>query len=74
MLKRDGGVVDVRFRRLDVGEREGVDEFVEWIGQEHEEGMSVLVNNAGVWEGEGIGTSNSPTRCCLCGGVVKQRR
>lgn len=57
--------MEIRYRQLDVGERDSVDEFVEWIGDEHGVhgkegregggGLSVLVNNAGVWEGDDIG-------------------
>jgi len=65
VLRQDGGAVDIRYRRLDVGERESVDEFVEWIGEEHGiegtegrqggSGLTALINNAGVWEGDEIG-------------------
>lgn len=54
VLAQDGGPITLRLKQLDVVEEGSIEEFAAWMGQEHEEGMDVLVNNAGVAL-EGIG-------------------
>lgn len=90
MLKRDGGSVEIRYRRLDVGEAESVGEFTEWFADEHgggvregkggregkegregTSGLSVLINNAGIWEGDSFGESKW-NEMCIVSGTIQQ--
>lgn len=47
-LIKDGGLVDVKFKELDVEEGKSIEAFVKAMHEDHEGGIDILVNNAGV--------------------------
>lgn len=66
-LMRDGGLTEVRYHGLDIGRRESVLDFVGFLEREHEGGIDVVVNNAGIaMEGFGGYTALSPVYLSIC--------
>lgn len=47
-LRKDGGLIDIKFQELDIGNEKSIDGFSEFMQKEHADGLDVLVNNAGV--------------------------
>jgi carbonyl reductase 1 len=47
-LAQDGGLATVRFKQLDISERESIEEFAGFLRREHPKGIDAVVNNAGI--------------------------
>lgn len=48
VLSKDGGLVDIKFKQLDISDRKSIDDFEAYIQGQHGDGIDILVNNAGV--------------------------
>ena len=56
-LAKDGGLTTVKFHSLDISREKSILDFAGFLKQEHEGGIDVVVNNAGIAM-EGFGTSH----------------
>lgn len=55
-LSKDGGLVDIKFKHVDVADERSVQDFETYIKAQHSDGIDILVNNAGVFL-DGFSTS-----------------
>jgi carbonyl reductase 1 len=48
VLVADGGVVDVQHHTLDISETKSIQNFAEFLKEEHPQGIDFVINNAGI--------------------------
>ena len=47
-LSDQGGLTDIKYHTLDISQTKSIQEFRDFIKQEHPDGIDILVNNAGI--------------------------
>lgn len=47
-LRPDGGKTDIKFHQLDISDSKSVVAFVDFLKEQHPDGIDFIINNAGV--------------------------
>ena len=47
-LTQDGGLTTVKYHQLDISDEQSIKSFSSFLGEEHPQGIDMLINNAGV--------------------------
>ena len=47
-LASNGGLTDIKYHQLDIGDTKSIDALKNYLHNEHPDGIDILINNAGV--------------------------